>query len=170
MWCPGCFQGYVLHITKCSQSSYLVLTKQSQHYVGIVRQANEQRIRRSSQLCYLLGLMRCSLSIQRYLCQYPFRGDLTLSHHFGWPHNEQWHFCGAKNALGDTAQHPALKAAAPMSRHGNEITRRILLDLLHIFTDFCYANERASHIWINGYRRGDREMEPCQVTLAQFPH
>src|ERR1700680_3495427 len=46
MWCPGCFQGYVLHITKCSQSSYLVLTKQSQHYVGIVRQANEQRIRR----------------------------------------------------------------------------------------------------------------------------
>src|SRR6266567_1920264 len=156
---------------KMLSSSNLILTKTSQNDAAIVKQANEQRIIRLSarRSCALSLIIRCLFSIQSYLYQYTFRGNITLSYRFVWPHDEQRQLCGVKNALGDTPQHPALQTAAPMSRHSNEITGRVLLDLLHIFTDFCYANEYTGHIWINGYRRGDREIKLCQVVLAQFP-
>src|SRR6266571_2612659 len=156
---------------KMLSSSNLILTKTSQNDAAIVKQANEQRIiRLSTQLRRALSLIiHCLFSIQSYLYQYTFRGDITLSYRFVWPHDEQRQLRGVKNALGDTPQHPALQAAAPMSRHSNEITGRVLLDLLHIFTDFCYANESTGNIWIKGYKRGDREIELCQVAFAQFP-
>src|SRR5947209_7900183 len=82
-------------------------------------------------------------------------------------YNEKRKPCSPEDTLRDAAHDPTLRAAASVSRHCYGITPFDVFTIFTLCSILCQADKRSSYVSLDRDRGSDREIEICQLSLAE---